>query len=123
MIQCSIQRMYEEISSYHGGFGDPVAEFVDFEPLAVLGAAHADKSVRQGAAIGLLVNFAVALDNTDHASALTAKAYGELEVARQAGLLKEFPPIEAAAMRARDGEQEFGDSLAAVYLAYVQNAR
>ncbi|MBX3628012.1 MAG: hypothetical protein KF892_23590 [Rhizobacter sp.] len=114
--------MYQEIASYNGDFGDAIAEFVDFEPLAVLMERHAEVSIRQGAAIGLLVNFSVALDNSDYVSALKAKEHKEMEIALKMGFLKEFPPIEAAAIRSRDGEQAFSESLRSVYLAYVKEA-
>ena len=112
--------MYRGISAYDGNFGDPITEFVDFDPLAVLMERHVEESVRQGAAIGLLVNFSVAIDNSDYVSALTAKEHKEIEIALEKGLLKEFPPIEAAAARSRDGENAFSESLRSVYLAYVK---
>lgn len=122
MLQRSIQRMYHEIVLYDGDFGDPIASFVDFEPLTVLLEGEAEASSRCGAAVGLLVNFAVALDNSDSGAALESSAYRELEFALQRGLLAEFPSIEAAAKSARDGEHVFNGALRAVYLDCVRTA-
>jgi hypothetical protein len=115
----SIQRMLEEIVTYNGNFGDPVVQFVDFEPLVVL-KEETNPFLRFGAAIGLLVNFEAAIDNSDLESAIQRKEYYELKVALDKELLSEFPLIAEAAKRAGEGEQVFATSLAAVYTGYIK---
>lgn len=120
MSRSSIQRMYEEIVAYGGNFGDPIAIFVDFEPLPILVDENADQSLRRGASVALLVNLAVTLDNGDPESALRSSAYRELDAALNQGLLSEFPAIEASARLATCGEERFFASLLAVYLNCVK---
>jgi len=112
--------MYEEIAAYDGDFGDPIAEYVDFEPLLVLLGDEADQFVRCGASIALLVNYVVALDNCGPHAALHSREYRDLDAALNRGLLAEFPAIEAAARLARDGDAPFFVSLQAVYVNYIE---
>jgi len=119
MLLDSIQRMYEEIIAYDGDFGDPIAEFVDFQPLAAL-QGESERTIRLGAAIGLLVNFAVTVDNSDFRAALKTNAYREIERSLEQGLLTEFPLVAEAAKRASESEFTFGKALRSVYLTYIR---
>lgn len=114
-LRSSIRRMYQEIVSYGGNFGDPIAEFVDFDPLPIVRDSGEDQWVRCGAAVALLVNFCSSLDNTAFDVAKGSREYRQLRLALEQGLLADFLPIQVAVTSISGGELAFYSSLADVY--------
>jgi len=114
----SIERMFSEIRSYGGNFGDPIVDLVDFNPIDVL--KDEVESFQIGAGVGLLVNFASHIDNATYEDASQSIAAEELKVAIHEKYCKQYTSVYFAFCAAFESEVEFNVALSEVYRNHVQ---
>lgn len=118
-IQQSIQRMFEEIRSYRGNFGDPIVDIIDFDPTKILQSNPKQEEILIGTGIALLVEFSSCIDNSDYQTAVDSKEFRALQNALINRWFANFPIIETAFKCATSSESEFNSSLQEIYRKYV----
>ena len=117
-ISQSIENLLAEIRIYHGSFGDPVVDLVDFNPLDILATGQDRYSI--GAGIALLVNFSSHIDNACYDDAISGSAAHEIEEAINKGYCSMHAELLAAFKSALHSEKSYKTALSKVYVAYVQ---
>lgn len=122
-LHAEIENMFDEIISYGGNFGDPIATEFTFEPLPTLLASGEDEFVRCGAGVGLLVDFSVCCDNYDYRHAVENRPGNQMRKAIEAGLLTNYPSILNAMNAAFVSEGAFENSLRELYKQHIAGWR
>ncbi|WP_428240760.1 hypothetical protein [Gynuella sp.] len=120
-LNAQIENMLNEIIDYGGNFGDPIATEFDFDPLVVLQESESNSFLAFGAAIALLVNFAVYIDNSDYLSAVQSKVAKDIQNCIRSNKISEYSYIVSALNSASENEASFNKALAVVYKNYVAN--
>lgn len=113
-----INKLFSEIIKYNGNFGDPVVDFVDFDPIEML------ESKRNGiellAGVGLLVNFSSHIDNTTYEDALQGKGAKDIKISIAQGYCSKYPEIFLAFNCVFVSELKYQNQLEVVYNKYIK---
>lgn len=114
-LYSEINNMFSEIDNYFGNFGDPIATEFSFSPISTLFNHQNDDFILCGAGVGLIVNFAVYIDNSTYSSALDSVAFKDIQKALDSKLLVKFPEIEHALLASADSENMLNQANKVIY--------
>ena len=114
-LHSEINNMCSEIDNYFGNFGDPIATEFSFSPISTLFNYQNDDFILCGAGVGLIVNFAVYIDNNSYFNALDSVAFKDIQKALNSKLLAKFPEIEHALLASAKSENMFNQANKVVY--------
>ncbi len=115
----SIQNIYCEINNYSGNFGDPIVEFVNFNPLDYVDR-HFPAEIRIGAAIGLIVNFCSHADNTTFSDAQKGSFSDAILLVITKNWYQDLPEINRALKATQNTEKELKHELKNIYNLYIK---
>ncbi len=115
----SIAKIFEEIRSYSGNFGDPIVALIDFNPIEVLRSG--DKRLELGAGVALLVEFQNHIDNANYVTALKGVEIRDIQKALVAEFCREYPLITKAFIAASVSEEHWHEALIQVYCEHIKN--
>ena len=120
-LNSQIENMLNGIIDYGGNFGDPIATEFAFDPLSILQQAEPNSFLAFGAAIALLVNFAVCVDNSSYKKALESQAAKDIQKCNHNTKISDYSFIISALKAVNESEASFNKALTVVYKNYVAN--
>ncbi|MBW4708676.1 hypothetical protein KX928_12865 [Roseobacter sp. YSTF-M11] len=115
-----IGKMYSEIESYNGDFGDPIVDTFSFDPWTYLERNDLSEFERRGVMVALLVILMTAIDNSTYEDALMSD-WGIRALALMGSETVKVYPLFTDALKAFDqSEDEFLSALRTIYSEWVQ---
>ena len=117
-LRLHIDRMYREIISYEGSFGDPI-ETGPYNPFDVAREMPSTDPEREGVGVAMLCYLMAAIDNGTYAAALASGVARQAQVVRSEGLFEDLPAIDRALGAFFESEGAFLSSLKQVYATVV----
>jgi len=120
LLANEIAKMYSEIESYNGDFGDPIVDVVSFDQWTYLERNDLSEFERRGVMVALLVKLMTAIDNSTYEDALTSD-WGRRALALMGSETVKVYPLFADALKAFDkSEDEFLSASRTIYSEWVQ---